>query len=455
MAKRKRLKARFDMGLNETGVGGVLGAAGGLALFEGFAHMGTAGLVFAGAAAVIGGLNGKLVADGGKFVAERMLVSPPASLAQETFGVRQVDALVSSGEKLVESKGGGIILGTDKRTRRDVEYTMYQLKGILILGLPGMGKTVTVSTIASQLVERGARLSIIDIKGQLDDSLTGLLAPFEAAFATPPAHMPQLMLETAEYADSILEDRLSKRTTDLYPFYLIIDEFTDLMLSLKSKDRYTEAATKIAEVVKRINLLGRSLNIYCFCVGQITTADTTGGTAIRETFITRILHGMSEYEAGIVDKNGGKKAISQLGVGEAYVTVGGVRAEPQVVQIRQISDQEKRRIADSIKPIGEGKETRLLPDLIIDTPRTSVPAIPALLDRVKVGIDLATKSDVTISKEQFDSLVNMRRHGLLTGFRQIMKIMPALTETHARNLNALLKKEAGEPCEGGREDEGD
>jgi len=440
MSKRRHLKYKLAVPLNESGVGGVLGAAGGLAVFEGAAHMGTAGLVWAAVIAIVGGLNGKLVADGGKFVAERMLVNPPAALVQTTFGGK-VEEIRGNSEETRE-KSEAINLGTEKRSRQDFARTMYQLKGILVLGLPGMGKTVTVSTIATQLVERGAHLSIIDIKGQLDDSLTGLLAPFEAAFATPPAHTPQLMLETAEYADSVLDDRLSKRTTNNYPYYLIIDEFTDLMLSLKAKDRYTEAANKIAEVVKRINILGRSLNIYCFAVGQITTAETTGGTAIRETFNTRILHGMSEYEAGIVEKNGGKKTISQLGVGEAYVTVGGIKSEPQVVRIKQISDQEKRRIAGGIVPFGKDKETRVLPEVELpdfvtceDTPKETR-QLPEE-EMVVIGRNNKTKEEEVIPQATIDFLIGLKDMGRGLSIKDIQKLI-SCSEQHAKNIYKIV-----------------
>lgn len=445
---KKRLRSKIDLGLNETGIGGVLGAAGGLALFEGMAHLGTAGIVLASAAAIIGGLNGKIMADGGKFIAGRMLSNPPVGvLIQDTFG-RSNTALPKNDDdyqtlKRSNSEEADINLGTCKRTRQDIIRTMYELKGMLILGLPGMGKTVTVSTIASQLVEHGAYLSIIDIKGQLDDSLTGLLSPFEASFASQPAHTPQMMFETADYADTILEDRLSKRVTDNYPYYLIIDEFTDLMLSLKAKDRYTEAATKIAEVVKRINILGRSLNIYCFAVGQITTADTTGGTAIRETFNTRVLHGMSEYEAGIVDKNGGKKAISQLGVGEAYVTVGGVRTDPQVIKIRQISDQEKRRIASGIVPFGSGKETRLLPDIDIaeevnpdDDSRYKLDSTPEM---VEIGKDNITKEPIYTPKTNIDLMVNAALAGKPLS-QTTIQAMLGCSEHISKNVSRIVSE---------------
>lgn len=437
---KKRLRAKFDLGLNETGIGGVLGGVGGLAIFEGFAHMGGAGMVLAGAVAIIGGLNGKLVADGSKFVAEQVLTNPPTALAQETFG-RNASVPIGQGASVIRQSSdvageNTINLGINKRTRQDAAYTMYQLKGILVLGLPGMGKTVTVSTIASQLVDNGAHLSIIDIKGQLDDSLTGLLSPFEAAFVTPPAHTPQLMIEAAEYADSILDDRLSKRSTNLYPYYLIIDEFTDLMLSLKTKDRYTEAANKIAEVVKRINILGRSLNIFCFCIGQITTADTTGGTAIRETFNTRILHGMSEYEAGIVDKNGGKKTISQLNEGEAYVSVGGIKGEPQVVKIKMLTNDEKRRIASGIVPLRSFKETRELPEieneLDIYQKKTEAPAqllVPPILSEkgqraedIDIDILVALWNSGHNSVKKLEKILKTTNHQAQAARKRIMDL---------------------------------
>lgn len=80
------------------------------------------------------------------------------------------------------------------------------------------------------------------------------------------------------------------------------------------------------------------------------------------------------------------------------------------------------------------------------------PETPGESSEVKVGVDLTTKLDVTITREQFDMLLNMHRNSLLKGFRQIMKIIPALSETHARNLNEILINTGDETV---RETEGD
>lgn len=440
---RKRLKAKFDLGLNEVGVGGVAGLGAGIAFFEGVAHLGGAGMVLAGAVAVVGGLIGKPTADGAKYIASKALVNPPEVFMQnDTFGRGPVEQTRCGSDLDTVVAEKTIVLGTDKRTRQNVEYTMYQLKGILVLGLPGMGKTVTVSTIATQLVANGAALSIIDIKGQLDDSLTGLLAPFEAAFATPPAYDPQPMFDAAEYADSILEDRLKKRTTDLYPYYLIIDEFTDLMLSIKTKDPYSDAANKIAYVVKRINILGRSLNVFCFAMGQITTAETTGGTAVRETFNTRILHGMSEYEAGIVEKNGGKKTISQLEVGEAWIAVGGTREESRVVKIKQISDQEKRTIASGVRRSGEpDKATRLLPNVDLNGDEEDLSKQTRRLpevETVEIGKDNGPgKTPIYTTKANIDFLVAAARAGKPISQSTIQATL-GCTEAISKNVSRMV-----------------
>lgn len=73
--------------------------------------------------------------------------------------------------------------------------------------------------------------------------------------------------------------------------------------------------------------------------------------------------------------------------------------------------------------------------------------------QVKIGTDINTKRDVFISKERFDMLVAMRKSGLLTGYRQITRII-TITEQHAKNLNKLLLQELGEAvseCESERE----
>lgn len=70
---------------------------------------------------------------------------------------------------------------------------------------------------------------------------------------------------------------------------------------------------------------------------------------------------------------------------------------------------------------------------------TSVEAIDT--NRVKVGVNLITKQAVTITKEQFHMLLLKRKDGTLKGYRQIMKLMPMLTEQHAKNLGNMLLRE--------------
>jgi len=452
---RKRLKSKLDLGLNEVGYGGVMGAAGGLAVFEGLAHMGTAGLVWAAAIAVVGGLNGKLIADGGKFVAEKMLVNPPSALAQRTFGITSGLARQNTeevrGNSEVSSPTNTINIGIDKR-RRDFERTMYQFKGILILGLPGMGKTTTVSTIASLIVERGARLTIIDIKARLDDSLAGLLSPFEAAFTQAPAWKPEGILEAAEYADELLEKRINKEETDLYPYYLVVDEFTDLMMSAGSKSsKYNEAACKVAEVVQRINVVGRSLNVFTFAVGQIANADKSGGTSIRETFATKIIHGMKEYQASIIAPKE-KEIIAKLDVGEALVVMEG-KEDPAVVCIRQISNEEKRRIASGIVPFGSNKETRVLPE--VELPDLEYAGADSKETRrlpeeemVEIGKDNGPgKTPIYTTKANIDFLVAAARAGKPIS-QSIIQAALGCTEAISKNVSRMVGEIASRAEEG-------
>ena len=91
------------------------------------------------------------------------------------------------------------------------------------------------------------------------------------------------------------------------------------------------------------------------------------------------------------------------------------------------------------------RETNVLDDWDEDlngqTEMDPLPKRPASI--IKIGTDLSTKRDVTITKEQFDMLLNMRKNGMLTGYRSIMKILP-ISETHAKNLNKLLLSALGE-----------
>jgi hypothetical protein len=61
---------------------------------------------------------------------------------------------------------------------------------------------------------------------------------------------------------------------------------------------------------------------------------------------------------------------------------------------------------------------------------------------IKLGIDNATRKDVTITQEEFRIAVRLRKTGRSTGYRDLMGTFD-LGETHAKALNRLINKELG------------
>lgn len=379
-------------------------------------------------------LNGVVKIPGERSIRDRVLGIHPEGQEEEDEVIeerRQLKGLLKRNE--ASNENDTILLGHDRR-KREVRRSLSSLKSIIILGLPGQGKSSTASWIVAQMIERGAKIAIIDRHARSDESLSAMLSPFEAAQLMSPAYTPEMAIDTLQLAEEILQSRMEKTEPSTIPFILVIDEMTDILKKLNQKSSaWGDVARAMADVVEGFNAMGRKYNCFALCIGQLTNASRTGGTEVRELFSTRLIHGMQESQARLVLPKEIAHMAANLRQGEIIVDCEG-KEEPFQIKVPQLSRDEIRRIAKSIVPFSQAQEKQ-------EDGEEEMEVIP-------IGRDNKTKQEIGIPKQSFDLLVRLRAAGSqqISGYRGIQEFLDC-TETHARTLNKLVD----EACEAGRE----
>jgi hypothetical protein len=240
----------------------------------------------------------------------------------------------------------GIILGNDK-FGRPVARELKQLKNILILGLPGQGKSSLATWLLSQMaVNYGARFIIVDRHARDDESLAAMLSPFEKSFLRPPAYKFEDIQASIEYATDILNQRMEGDDEDRQPVIFVVDEFTNLMTSKK--------ITGITDTVEAYNAMGRKYGCFSLCIGQLVNASRTGGTEIRSLFATKMLLGMEKSQAQMIVDGSAAAQAERLQPGECIVKGEG-REAPFKIKFPKKSQkyykEQVRNLIDQARPL--------------------------------------------------------------------------------------------------------
>ncbi|OLE51593.1 MAG: hypothetical protein AUG51_22070 [Acidobacteria bacterium 13_1_20CM_3_53_8] len=337
--------------------------------------------------------------------------------------------------------GKGILLGLEKKRMQEVRRNLKDLQSALLLGLPGQGKSTTACNIVSQLVEDyGAKIIIVDRHARSDESLTAMLSPWQSAFLMPPAREYTDMVDAFEMADQILEERINTDESP-FPVLLVVDEMTSLLQKEGYSGEKGSAAKKCSEVVENWNEEGRKYLCFTLCIGQLTNASRTGGTEVRQLFSSFFVHGMSESQARMILGKEYAGMVNNLARGECVLLNTNSKEDPFVIRVPGLK---KKPVPIERDPMKEFAAMENVDEDDGDIYESKNAPVNQQRNIVKVGIDVTTKKDVTITREQWNMLISMRANDMLKGFRQIMKILPNLTEAHARNLSGMLRDALGE-----------
>jgi hypothetical protein len=251
---------------------------------------------------------------------------------------------MSPGALLSGVSDGSIVLGVSSRGPVIREWT--KVKAILVLGLSGGGKTTTVVWLIIQVLLQGGRLAVIDKHAKTeDDSMYKKIRPFEGVFDVPIGESPQSAMRVIQHARKIYDSRLEGAKC-AYPLLLIVDEFSAIMRQLKSEGKWHDVAVQLAALVEDFNYEGRKIRCFAICIGQAVNASRSGGTEIRDTFNTRIVHRMQEKQASTLGYADEKQSISQLQTGQVLIDCEG--DEAFLMQVPYVDDAFIESVARSL-----------------------------------------------------------------------------------------------------------
>lgn len=218
-----------------------------------------------------------------------------------------------------------------------VAYEWKKLGSVLILGIPGGGKTNTASWIVGQEVENGAKVALIDKHARSEESTYYMLNEMRVPFATAVADNPASAERVVDAVEKEYLARLAGSGTNERILF-VIDEFTAMVRSRSVKgDAWQQVSKKAINLVEVLNSEGRKFGINCVCMGQVTSANRAGGTEVRDIFKTIIIHGMRKRQAQNLGMTEEKDTIQGFSSGEVYVDIEGEK-EPLYVKVPLIDD---------------------------------------------------------------------------------------------------------------------
>lgn len=423
-------------------IGTGLIAFGGL---EGLMHMGSAGFYVASAVTILTFLHGNKVARAANYVKDKVIAED--EVGSLPVALNHVGAFSATGGVALPpvQAPSSVSLGNDRKGH-DVSRELSALKSILILALPGQGKSSYAAYLLCQIIEQGGRIAIIDRHARSDESLSAMLSPFEAAFSLPPAHEPDGMMRTLEFAEDTLNARMEGNQPSDAPFFLVIDEMTDILKKLGQKTAWGNVAQRMADVVEGYNSMGRKYNCFALAIGQLTNASRTGGTEIRELFTTRLIGGMQQSQAVLVLPKEIASQCPNLQAGEWIASLEG-KQEPFKVTAPMLTKERIQRAVASIvcDPLEELAEAE---DVDPDDSRygSGNTSNPVTEELIQIGIDNSTKEAVHISQDTFTLFLNAARAGNPLGFRSIQALV-GCSEAHARNIAKDVADAVSQPVE--------
>jgi energy-coupling factor transporter ATP-binding protein EcfA2 len=232
---------------------------------------------------------------------------PPAVPSPPTFAQLRAQGLIQPGPSFP------LGMQADGTLRWATWLDVYNM---LVVGLSGFGKSTLMRYLACMNMLNSGRLVIIDPHGESgDESLLATLLPLERAFLCKPATTPAAARAALHDADTIMQDRLHGRSTDLTPILVIADEFNEIM----THRSWEPVAPLAANYFSIGNKSGRKKRCYGMVAAQIPLADQLGGSEVRDSFVAQAVFRSRKKQAQLLDFEAREKAeIKGLEVGVMY-----------------------------------------------------------------------------------------------------------------------------------------
>jgi len=188
--------------------------------------------------------------------------------------------------------------------------SLRDLYSVAIAGKPGSGKSNSEAFLAAQTIVQGGKLVVIDPHADADGSLASTLAPLTPAMLTRPASTDAEMVA----ALTIVQDELARRRAGApcaVPWIVALDEWTSLV-------RRARVSPILSALVEAIAMEGRKLQIFAMVSGQVWNAESAGGTPLRDSLGSVVLHRMSPSAARLLVPGVGRE-VAELKVGQALL----------------------------------------------------------------------------------------------------------------------------------------
>lgn len=172
----------------------------------------------------------------------------------------------------------------------------------LIAGSRGSGKTYLLMYLVRSLAVSGGQIYVIDVKNDLAQ-IKPLLPADRVAINADEAlklliHFRDLMFKRLD----LIKDKghfATAKSLELSPFYLIIDEFSSLNLSLSGVSKEEKSKKfEFNKLLKEVILLGRSAGFGLIVTSQQISVQNSGiSTDIQENIGLRVHMGMASKTA--------------------------------------------------------------------------------------------------------------------------------------------------------------
>jgi hypothetical protein len=213
----------------------------------------------------------------------------------------------------------------------------------------GGGKSVLAQVIAVQVLARGGKVVILDLKG----SHRWALGMPGVDYCTRPEQMHDALIRIAALSDQRNQDALHEdEGWDPGPRHLVIaEELNATMTQLRDHwaDVREKGQPKTSPAVKAFRYLlfmGRSAKVNVFAVAQMLTANTTGGPESRENFGIRCLARYTTNNWKMLVPEAAMPRASRT-QGRWQIVVGGTATECQVCYL---SPAEARLFVHKLSP---------------------------------------------------------------------------------------------------------
>jgi hypothetical protein len=215
----------------------------------------------------------------------------------------------------------------------------------------GAGKSVLAQLVALQVLARGGRVTILDIKG----SHRWAIGMPGVDYCTTPAQMHAALLRLADLADQRNTDAFHEEEGwDPGPRHLVICEEMNATTS-RLKDYWEDVREpgqpKTSPGIKALRSLlfmGRSAKVHVLAVAQMLTALATGGPEGRENFGVRCLARYTVNAWKMLVPEASMPRASRT-LGRWQIVTGGVAHECQVAYL---GPAEARLFVAKMSPAG-------------------------------------------------------------------------------------------------------